>query len=244
MEGFKIKQQSSPLYRQIANLIKDEILKGNIVKGEAIPTEKKLSEQYGASRVTIRQAIDLLVSEGLLYKVQGSGTYVKDDKIEHNIYRLRGFTEEMIELNKKPVNKILNFTLLQPDERVRNILQLEEGEATFYIRRQRFVDDIPVVVEDTYMPVSLFPDLSYEVMQKSKYDYIEQVRNFKIKESFQEVLPLLPEAKIQELLQVGDLVPILKVQLWSTLVEGTVFEYSELYFKSDEYKFTIMASRS
>ncbi|RWZ58780.1 GntR family transcriptional regulator [Halobacillus fulvus] len=234
---------AAPLYRRIAQKIKQEIENGHWQAGEAIPTELHLSEQYGASRVTVRQAIKVLVNEGLLEKVQGSGTYVKEQKIEHNIFELVSFTEEMRSLNKEPVNRVLDFQLIEPTDHVRRMLRLSEGEKVFYVRRQRVVDDIPYVLEDTYLPVSLFPNLSYGIMTGSKYDYIEKEVGMKIKDSFQEVIPILPDQNIAEALTVEEGTPILKIQSYSVFEDGTVFEYSENHFKSDEYKFTLRASR-
>lgn len=234
---------TAPLYRQIAYKIRQEIESGNWREGEAIPTEKHLSLQYSASRVTIRQAIKCLVQENLLKRVQGSGTYVNEKKIEHNIFELQSFTEEMRRLNKEPVNHVINFQLITPSDYVREMLQLPDGEKVFYIRRQRIVDHTPYVLEDTYLPVSMFPDLSYQIMSGSKYDYIEQVRGMKIKESFQEVIPILPEQEIATSLGLEETTPILKIQLHSVFFDDTVFEYSEIYFKSDEYKFKLRASR-
>ncbi|MDZ5711025.1 GntR family transcriptional regulator [Jeotgalibacillus haloalkalitolerans] len=234
---------AAPLYKKIAQQIKEEIQSGKWQEGETIPTEHHLSTTYGASRVTIRQAIKQLVEEGLLEKVQGSGTYVKEQKIEHNIFELVSFTEEMRRLNKEPVNQIMKFEMIQPDDHIRRMLRLGENETVFYIRRQRLVDDMPYVVEDTYLPVRLFPNLSYQIMTGSKYDYIEKEVGTKIKESFQEVIPILPDPAIAEALQVNSGQPILKIQSYSILLDGTVFEYSENHFRSDEYKFTLRASR-
>ncbi|MBN8235449.1 GntR family transcriptional regulator [Halobacillus kuroshimensis] len=234
---------AAPLYRRIAQQIKEEIESGQWEAGEAIPTELHLSERYDASRVTVRQAVKRLVEEGLLEKVQGSGTYVKEQKIEHNIFELISFTEEMRSLGKEPVNKVIHFQLIEPEPHVRRYLNLEEAEKVFYVRRQRLVDGIPYVLEDTYLPVSLFPNLSYGIMIGSKYDYIEKEVGMKIKDSFQEVIPVLPTPDVAEALTVEESMPILKIQSYSLFMDGTVFEYSENHFKSDEYKFTLRASR-
>jgi GntR family mannosyl-D-glycerate transport/metabolism transcriptional repressor len=238
-----MENNSSPLYRQIANKIREHINNGEYTYGEAIPSEIKLSKKYGVSRVTVRQAIDTLVQEGLLYKVQGSGTYVKKAKIEHDIYTVQGFTEEMRRLNKEPVNKILEFKMEEPDDKIKQILHLQSGVMAFFVTRLRYVDEIPVVLEKTYLPVSLFPDLSYEIMLSSKYEYIEKKKGLKIKESFQEIIPLLPDQEIKQLLELKKDIPILKMKLWSTLDNDIVFEYTELYFNSDKYKFTLVAKR-
>ncbi|QKS73328.1 GntR family transcriptional regulator [Paenalkalicoccus suaedae] len=224
--------------------MKQEIIQGNWKEGMSIPTEASLCETFNASRVTVRQAIKTLVDENLLYKVQGSGTYVSERMVSHDIYRLKGFTEEMGELSKKTKSKIITFSMQEPPDFIQHILNLSEDEHVFFIRRLRLVDDIPLVVEDTYLPVSLFPDLSYEIMLGSKYDYIEKKKGFKISSSHQQVLPIMPSESIRELLRLEEGLPILKVELSSMFTDETVFEYTELYFKSDEYKFTITATRN
>lgn len=72
-----------------------------------------------------------MVEEGILYSIRGSGTYVKTGKIEQDIYRLQGFTEEMIYLNKQPANEILDFSMQEPTGKVRETLQLGDGEKVF-----------------------------------------------------------------------------------------------------------------
>ncbi|EJO5346665.1 GntR family transcriptional regulator [Clostridium botulinum] len=233
----------SPLYKQIAKKIKDEINKNNLKEGDAIPSESKLAEKFNVSRVTIRQAINMLVNEGLLYKIHGSGTYIKKIKLEHNIYNLVTFTEEAKRYNKNPINKILEFKVIKADDKLQNILNLSSEDQVFFISRLRCIDDIPLILEKTYLPVKLFPDLSYDIMLSSKYKYIEKKKNLKIKESHQEIIPIIPDKDTTKLLNLEENTPILYIVMHSILESGIVFEYTELYFKSDEYKFSLVAKR-
>ncbi len=238
-----MESNSTPLYRQIANNIREEIKKSPLRVGEAIPSEMKLAKKYDVSRVTIRQSIDILVNEGLLYRVKGSGTYLKKPKIEHNIYKLQGFIEEIQSQNRKYVNKIIEFKIHRVEDHIGHILKLDKGEQVFFVSRIRYVDSIPAIVEYTYLPVKLFPDLSYEIMLSSKYEYIEVKKGFKIKESYQEFIPILPDKKMQDLLSIEENTPILKVVMNSVLDSDLVFEYTELYFRTDQYRFSIVAKR-
>ncbi|KGI86360.1 transcriptional regulator [Exiguobacterium mexicanum] len=233
----------SPLYQQVAHKMRTFIESGTWAPGEAIPTEAQLVEEFSVSRVTVRQAVKLLQEEGLLWKRQGSGTYVQSEKIEHNMYELKSFTEDMKREGKEVTNKVLTFTLQPPSEKVREALELEDGELVFYVRRQRFADGEPLIVEDTYLPLKLFPDLTYEVMSQSKYAYIEEIKQFKIADSVQEFIPVLPTKEIAEMLGVSERTPILKVELYSFLMDGSRFEFTETYFKSEEYRFIIRAGR-
>jgi GntR family mannosyl-D-glycerate transport/metabolism transcriptional repressor len=233
---------NSPLYKQIADRIKNEIMVAKLKKDEAIPSENKLADKFQVSRVTIRQAIALLVKDDILYKIRGSGTYVKTKKIEQDIYRLQGFTEEMIQLNKNPSNEILEFTMQEPNDTVKDTLQLKNGEKVFFIRRLRCADNEPLILEDTYMPVSLFPDLSIEVMTHSKYMYVEN-KGYNIKERQGEIFPLLPNDYHKKILKMGDDEPFLSMNLWAYFEDNTVFEYTKLYFRSEKYTFKFTSKR-
>jgi GntR family transcriptional regulator, mannosyl-D-glycerate transport/metabolism system repressor len=231
----------TPLYKQVANQIKKQIQSDNLDKDDAIPSEQKLSESFNVSRVTIRQAIKLLVDEGILYKVRGSGTYVKQPKIEHDIYRLQGFTEEMESLNHVPSNQVLEFSMQIPVEPIKERLNLKAEEKVFFIRRLRSGDGEPMILEETYMPVTLFPDLSVEVMTRSKYEYVEK-KGYKIKERQGEILPHIPSKELREILQMKDS-SCLAMNLCAYLEDGTIFEYTKLYFRSEKYTFKFTSRR-
>ena len=233
---------SLPLYKQIANKIKDDILSANLSHGDAIPTESKLTQTYGASRVTIRQAIKLLVEEGMLYKVQGSGTYISHDKIEHNISKLQGFTEEMDLLQNNPSNKILAFELTSPSEEVKKILRLGEGEQVYYVKRLRLADNEPLVMEESYLPVNLFPDLSIDVMKNSKYEYIVS-RGFKIDKRYGEILPTKPDWETMEYFNLMEEDSLLLLEAYSTFTDGKVFEFSRIYYHPYKYSFKVVSEK-
>lgn len=233
---------NSPLYKQIAEKIKKDIIVNKYKKDEAIPSENKLAEKYQVSRVTIRQAIELLVIEDILYKIQGSGTYVKTRKIEQDIYQLKSFTEEMIQLNQEPKNQILDFRMEEPNDKVKETLQLKNGEKVFFIRRLRSADDEPLILEETYMPVSLFPDLSMEVMNHSKYKYVESKGHI-IKERQGEIFPLSPNDQLKEILKLDENELILSMNLWAYFDNNTIFEYTVLYFRSKKYTFKFTSKR-
>ncbi|MCG1008435.1 GntR family transcriptional regulator [Salinicoccus sp. ID82-1] len=231
-----------PLYKQVAKKIKDDIVSNDINRGEAIPTETKLAEMYGVSRVTIRQAVKLLVEEGLVYSVQGSGTYISEKKIEHDIHKLQGFTEEMISLHNNPSNEILEFQLMLPSEEVKNYLKLTNNQKVYYIKRLRLADEKPLVLEESYMPYELFPDLSVDVMKVSKYKYIAG-KGFSINKRHAELVPILPTDELVEHLHLENKDPMLLLEAYSTFDDGTIFEYSKVYFHPKRYTFKFVSEK-
>lgn len=233
---------SLPLYKQIANKIKEDIQSANLAHGDAIPTESKLTEIYGVSRVTIRQAIKLLVEEGLLYKIQGSGTYISHDKIEHNISKLQGFTEEMDLLQNNPANKILAFEVTIPTEEIREILKLKEDEKVYYVKRLRLADNEPLVIEESYLPVTLFPELSIDVMENSKYDYIES-KGFKIDKRYGKIIPAKPTKEIMDHFNLEEHDSLLLLEAFSTFNDGALFEFSRIYYHPYKYSFKVVSEK-
>lgn len=233
-----------PMYRQIAEAIKAKILSGEYLPGEALPTEAQLREAHSVSRVTVRQALKLLIEQNVLESIQGSGTYVKDNKVNYDMYQYSSFEEKLSHLNVKTHSEILAFEITAPSQAIAEALEIAPNERIFYVKRVRFIDDNPVTLEETWLPLSLFPDLTYEVMQGSKYEYIEGTKKMVIDRSEQEIIPVLPPEEVVKQLGIPAEQPIIEKITKGYLADGTVFEYSRNYLKSSDYKFTLVAKRN
>jgi GntR family mannosyl-D-glycerate transport/metabolism transcriptional repressor len=122
-------------------------------------------------------------------------------------------------------------------------LEVNEGDRIYYVKRVRYLDNNPITVEETWLPIELFPDLTYQVMQGSKYEFIEKQKGMVIDRSEQEIVPILPPQEIADLLMVDAADPIIEKRTRGHLLDNTVFEYSRNYLKSSEYKFTLIAKR-
>jgi len=232
-----------PLYRQIADTIREKIRNGEFKVGEALPTEAQLRNDFSVSRVTIRQALKRLIENEELESVQGSGTYVKESKVNYDIYQQSTFNEKWAHLNLATHSDVMTFEITLPSITIAEQLNISEKERIFHVKRLRSIGDHPITFEETWMPLRLFPDLTYEVMEKSKYDYIENTKGMVIDRSEQEIIPVLPSAEIAELLKIDPQQPIIEKRTRSFLADGTVFEYSRNQFTTADYKFTVIAKR-
>jgi len=232
-----------PLYRQIADTIREKIRQGEFKVGEALPTEALLRNDFSVSRVTIRQALKLLIANEELESVQGSGTYVKESKVNYDIYQQSTFNEKWAHLNAATHSDVMTFEITLPSITIAEQLNISEKERIFHVKRLRSIGDHPITFEETWMPLRLFPDLTYEVMEKSKYDYIENTKGMVIDRSEQEIIPVLPSVEIAELLKIDPQQPIIEKRTRSFLADGTVFEYSRNQFTTTDYKFTVIAKR-
>lgn len=126
--------------------------------GDPIPSERALTELFGVSRMTIRQAIDSLVSEGVLEKVQGRGTFVSAPRMDFEV-RLSTFGEQMRVRGLTASTTVLNAGQVAAPAEVASILGIPPGAHVHHLRRQRHADGRPMAIEEAWIPVLLIPTL-------------------------------------------------------------------------------------
>lgn len=234
---------NKPMYRQIADALREKISAGELKPGDALPTESILQETYGVSRVTVRQALKRLTDEQIVESIQGSGSYVKEARVNYDIYQLTGFYEKLADRNVDTHSDVKIFEAIKADARLAEKLQLKIGDNVWHVKRVRFIKQKPVNLEETWMPLAMFVDLTWEVMEKSKYHYIEQTKKMVIDRSEQELVPVMPSAEAIDALALDPTKPVLEKVSRGFLKDGRVFEYSRNVFNSDDYKFTLVARR-
>lgn len=234
---------NKPMYRQIADALREKISAGELKPGDALPTESSLQEAFNVSRVTVRQALKLLTEEQIVESIQGSGTYVKEERVNYDIYQLTGFYEKLADRNVDTHSEVSIFEVLKADAKLAEKLNLSHDDKVWHVKRVRFIKQKPVNLEETWMPLALFPDLTWEVMENSKYHYVEQIKKLVIDRSEQELVPITPSEEAIAALSLDPAKPILEKVSRGFLKDGRVFEYSRNVFNTDDYKFTLVARR-
>ncbi|MFV0633121.1 GntR family transcriptional regulator [Demequina sp.] len=126
--------------------------------GDPIPSERALTQRFGLSRMTIRHAIDSLVSEGVLEKVQGRGTFVSAPRMDFEV-RLSTFGEQMHRLGLSASTQVLDSGAIPAPAEVASVLGVTPGAAVHHVRRLRFADSAPMSIEEAWIPVSVAPTL-------------------------------------------------------------------------------------
>ncbi len=148
----------APKYYWLKRILRDSIAQLN--PGDAIPSESELCQAYQISRTTVRKAIGDLIQEGLVYTVQGKGTFVAPRKLRSAwVQQTGGLYADMTERGFKVTMQVLHNAIVQPEEMIRQELQLAEGEPVLWLVRLRFVDDKPFDVVTNFIPLRLFPEI-------------------------------------------------------------------------------------
>lgn len=136
--------------------------------GDAIPSERVLCERFGVSRMTVRQAVDALVVEGLLQREQGRGTFVAPSRMDLEV-RLASFGEEMRRRGMEPSSTVLAAEEVPATPDVADALDLVAGEHVHYLHRVRLADGVPMAIEQTWVPAGLVPGLLADGAPESIY---------------------------------------------------------------------------
>ena len=234
---------NKPMYRQIADALREKITAGELKPGDALPTESSLQETFSVSRVTVRQALKLLTEEQIIESIQGSGSYVREERVNYDIYQLTGFYEKLADRNVDTHSDVKTFEVIKADVKLAETLNIRPDDKVWHVKRVRFIKQKPVNLEETWMPLAMFADLTWEVMENSKYHYIEQIKKMVIDRSEQELVPIMPSQEAIDALALDPAKPILEKVSRGLLKDGRVFEYSRNVFNSDDYKFTLVAKR-
>ena len=139
-----------PVYAQLAESLRQQILAGKYQPGEKLPSENMLVEMYVVSPMTVRRAVNLLASQGIVTTARGSGTFVKEVELGSASFYLQDL-KELFSNEKATTVKLLEARFKPADERVARKLHIQEGERAIFIRRLLLVDNEPAFYHRGYL---------------------------------------------------------------------------------------------
>lgn len=220
-----------PKYEAIAADIRRSIEDGALKPGDKLPTVVEFCELYAVSKITVKRAIEQITEEGLVTSRRGSGTYVKDQVgLPGNSFfqgkndRAQGFTHE--HAGQKVSSVVYDFSIVNPPAEVAAQLGLAEDDFAYHIVRVRQVDETPVVIEYTYMPLELIPGLKKKDLYSSVYSFIREKCGLKISSFHRTVRAVAATDEEAERLSCAPGAPLLELNQIGFLDSGAAFEYS------------------
>ncbi|WP_158612362.1 GntR family transcriptional regulator [Erwinia psidii] len=224
------------VYLKIYFLLKNSINAGFLINRDSLPSENELARQFDVSRNTLRKALKMLEKDGLLEKRHGSGNFISDNVTAMNdLTGLKGFSEIMANDNKKIKNDILHFEVQTASPIIANALAIHFNEKVWFISRLRWIDDAPVELENTWISVNKFPELTLRHARGSLYHYIENYCHVSISGAYIHYSPLIPSGEIASLLKLKKNNPVIRVQSQSVNTCSIPVIFSENYSNSLDY---------
>lgn len=226
----------SPVYIQIHNQIKKDIEAGVWAVGDRIPSERELALEFNVSRMTLRQAVQTLVEEGILERQVGAGTFVARKKVQEKMTGVTSFTELMEEQGKKPSSRTVSYLVTTPSLSEMERLKLKDDEKVLRMERIRYADEVPICFEVATLPYSLVKDYERNQITTSLYRTLEESGR-KIGHAQQSVSAQVASERIAEYLNIKRGSAILRLRQITELVDGTPFEYVRTQYAGDKFEF-------
>lgn len=224
------------LYIQLTRIFLEEINSGNWTINQRIPSEEELCNTYNVSKITVRQAINNLVSEGYLMKIQGKGTFVTSVLPIVGLAMKTRFTEEMFGKEVKVEKEILFKGIREPQSDVRTYLKTDDR--IFQIICKRTVNNQPAYIDESFIPYHMLPDIeNLDIAHASLYSILQEKGMKKIFKVIQtiEILLIWGESAIN--LDLDEGVPVLAVHRLLLSSDNTPVGYTRFLGRSDRYKF-------
>ncbi|WP_408869089.1 GntR family transcriptional regulator [Brochothrix campestris] len=232
------KMSKLPIYQQIQNEIKKDIENKKWMVHEAIPAERQLALLFNVSRMTVRQAIQALVDEGILYRRIGSGTYVSEEKVIENMDAVTSFTNLMLKQGKQPTSHIVSFAMKPVTRSEAKALKLAEDAEVLRIERIRYGDSTPILFEVAAIPMNIASKLTRDELTNSLFQTVSDKFHLTIGDAQQTMEAVAVSEKIAPYLEVPLGTPVMRLRQTTALSDGTLFEYVDSQYVGNRFKFS------
>jgi GntR family transcriptional regulator len=225
-----------PLYHQLYEILRGKIRRGEWKPGDMIPPESELLESYQVSRTTVRQVLDLLTNESLIYRQQGRGTFVAHPTVEQTLVRIVNFTEDMRMRGCEPSSKVLFSGLVPAPPEIADRLQIEPGEELARLERLRLADGEPMGIEESNLVHRYCPGiLEGDYVANSLREALLQKYGIRWTHARQVIRAILAPSELADMLGVSPKSALLFVERVSSSQDNVPVEFLRIYYRADRY---------
>ena len=232
-----------PLYHQIRALLLRQIETGQLKPGDALPSERELIDHYGVSRITVRQALNSLAVDGLLFRQPGRGTFVRRSRIEQELASLTGFSEEMLSRGLTPSTRLISTAMMEPTAQVAAWLRMAPGQKVLQMVRLRLADGEPMAVDVNCIPPDLGEKLLKDNLEEALYTLFEEKYGVELDWSDEAIEARLPDESTARLLAIRKGMPILFMERVTYSVDGRPVEVAQTSYRADRYSYRVRLKR-
>lgn len=226
-----------PLYVQLEEILRAKIASGEWQPNQRIPSENELNKIYGLSRMTARGVLTKLVTEGVLFRVPGKGTFLAPQKFEAVSPAYRGVREQLEAAGYETTTQVLRSGVEDASPRVRERLGLPDGAQVHAIYRLRSVQGEPISLHHSYVPAALAPDLDrHDAGNEQLCVILEKHYGLAMKQVAEHLEATAARTEEAELLRMRRGQPVLLLEDVISDDHGRTFEYSTIVFRGDKIR--------
>jgi GntR family transcriptional regulator len=227
---------NGPRYLQLRRHIEKGIQNGELPPESHLPAEREIALTTGLSRVTVRKAVETLVSEGLIIQRRGSGSFIASaiQKVEQSLSHLSSFTEDMARRGMAVESKWLERGLFMPSPQEVLKLGLGLSDSVARIARLRSANGMPLAIERASLSPELMPNPLQ--VETSLYEYLGRNGHRPVR-AIQHISATNLNFDDSELLEVEVGAAGLRIERTSYLASGRVVEFTQSIYRGDAYDF-------
>jgi GntR family transcriptional regulator len=226
------------MYQQIVDSLARRIRSGEMAVGDQLPPERKLCDDLGVSRMTVRQALAALVDDGLIECRPGVGNFVSKPRIEQPVDVLVGFFDNMKHRGLDPSARLLALEVRVAERSVAAHLQLSIGESVWFVHRLRLANSIPMAIEHSYFPAAYCPGLGgHDLESRSVYGILADHYDIHFEYADQSLHATEARSHEAKLLEINVGAPLMLVERVSFDQHGRPVEYAKDLYRGDSFRF-------
>ena len=235
---------SVPKYYTIAQNIIKRIISGELRPGMKIPSENEIIREYQVSNTTARKSLQEIVNDGWAFRVKGKGTFVQTRNIERSATRILGFSKNMIEAGYTPSTRLLESSIVKKgySDHINGRKYTMKGPV-LKIRRLRYADNTPMMLEVRYINMALCPGIEKKDLGQPLYDIIEHDYNIKLDQVNQMIRTIIISDMVtEELFDIHEPTPAFLVNGVTFCGKELIVEMERSIYRGDKYSFSVRAT--
>ncbi|NIT58180.1 MAG: UTRA domain-containing protein [Aliifodinibius sp.] len=239
-------KEGIPLHKQISDWLKQEIESGALTSDEKLPSENELSQKFDVSRVTVRRALQTLENEQLIYRCQGLGSFVTDQRTHQSFSILNDFTEELEGSGMEASSQLISFEQVDISEQkdLLSYLDIENKKIAVQLERVRLGDGEPIAYDITWMPI-FYGQLieGYNLEETTIFKILEEEFDIPIEKGCYRIEASVADNKLAKHLNIDLQTPLLLMNRISYTIGEKPVYYQKRYYRNDKMVFELMAER-
>jgi GntR family transcriptional regulator len=233
-----------PLYAQIKDILRARILDGSYQPHQQMPSESEMMASFNVSRITVRQALNDLQNEGLIFRIHGKGTFVSKPKAFQDLGRLQGFGEAMRQMGYETFARVLSIKSVVPSAQVAEKLQLAKRSRVTELQRVRFLNREPISLDVTYVPLAIGNRLAKEdLAARDVFVILENDYGIALGHAELQIGSTLADESLATQLKVEEGSPVLFIERTTHTADGTPIDYEHLYYRGDAFQYKVRVDR-
>lgn len=237
-------KENLPRHQQISDWIRNKIEAGDYAPDEKLPSENEFSEKFGVSRVTVRRALQTLENEQLIYRCQGLGSFVSDQRSHQPLAQLNDFVEDMRRAGMQASSKVIRFEPVAATKRIASILGVEPETQLMQLDRLRLGDGQPIAFDITWLPMfygQLIEDFDLET--ETIYNVLESEYDIPVEKGCYRIEAENASKSIANHLNINAGDALLLIDRLSLTTGEKPIYYQKRYYRSDRIVYELMVKR-